>query len=155
MDAKTQLSSISSLLNQHGVEAVLIGCAAAALQGAPVTTDDFDFYFRPTPLNLKKLEEIARELGTNLKQPHYPLSSMYRISSPGLGVQVDMMGKVFGVRSFESVRSRATRAFINDCPIMVASLRDVISMKKAAGRPKDLAVMPILVETLREEQTKK
>jgi predicted nucleotidyltransferase len=155
MNAKYQLSSISNLLNQQGLEAILIGCAAAALQGAPVTTDDFDFYFRPTRPNLKKLEEIARDLHTTLKQPHYPLSSMYRISSPSLGVQVDMMGKVFGVRSFESVRSRATKALINGCPIMVASLEDVISMKMAADRPKDRAVMPVLVETLRETQTKK
>jgi len=34
------------------LEAILVGNAAAALQGAPVTTVDFDFMFRTTPVNL-------------------------------------------------------------------------------------------------------
>ena len=36
-------------LEKAGLEAVLIGNAGAALQGAPVTTVDFDFFFRRTP----------------------------------------------------------------------------------------------------------
>ena len=154
MNAKTQLGAVASLLNQHRIDAVLIGCAAAALQGAPVTTEDFDFYFRPTPRNVRKLEELAKTLDTTLRQPHYPLSKMYRITSPQIGVQVDLMGSVMGVRSFESVRSRATKTYIDDAPISVASLRDVIAMKRAANRPKDRAVMPVLEDTLREAQAK-
>jgi hypothetical protein len=38
------------------LEAILIGNAAAAIQGAPVTTVDFDFMFRATPANLAKLK---------------------------------------------------------------------------------------------------
>jgi hypothetical protein len=33
---------------EHGLEAVLIGNAAAALQGGPITTVDFDFMFHKT-----------------------------------------------------------------------------------------------------------
>jgi predicted nucleotidyltransferase len=154
VNARTQLGTVARLLNQHGVDAVLIGCAAAALQGAPVTTEDFDFYFRPTTRNVRKLEDLAKSIGTTLRQPHYPLSRMYRISSPQVGVQVDLMGSVLGVKSFESVRSRSTRATIDGSPLKVASLRDIISMKRAANRPKDRAVMTVLEDTLRETQEK-
>ena len=35
---------------------VMVGNAAAAIQGAPVTTVDIDFLFRKTPVNVKKLK---------------------------------------------------------------------------------------------------
>ena len=63
MDAKSFLGEIGRLLRQLHIEAVLIGNAAAALQGAPVTTVDFDFLFRKTPRNLSRLKALARELG--------------------------------------------------------------------------------------------
>jgi predicted nucleotidyltransferase len=152
MDARSSLGKVAKILKDHRVEAILIGNAAAALRGAPVTTDDFDFLFRPTPANIKKLEAIAAELGADLVQPNYPLSHMYRIMVPKSGLQIDMMGRVYGVKSFESVRSRSENTEIDGRHFLVASLRDVIAMKKAAGRPKDLAVMPLLLETLDEEE---
>jgi len=45
MDARPVLFRIARLLEEHGLEAVLIGNAAAVLQGAPVTTVDFDSCF--------------------------------------------------------------------------------------------------------------
>jgi hypothetical protein len=45
MDARPVLFRIARLLAEHGLEAVLIGNAAAALQGAPITTVDFDSCF--------------------------------------------------------------------------------------------------------------
>jgi hypothetical protein len=62
MDAAPILAKIAQALEKHGLEAVLIGNAAAALQGAPVTTVDFDFFFRKTPANLNKLKRIAADL---------------------------------------------------------------------------------------------
>lgn len=48
MDAFPLLALIAESLERHRLEAVLIGNSAAALQGAPVTTVDFDFLFRKT-----------------------------------------------------------------------------------------------------------
>jgi len=62
MDARPLLARIASLLEKQGLEAVLIGNAAAALQGAPVTTVDFDFMFRKMPANLRKFKALARAL---------------------------------------------------------------------------------------------
>jgi len=43
---------------------------AAALQGAPVTTVDFDFFFRRTPANVRKLRGIAAELDAVQSSTH-------------------------------------------------------------------------------------
>jgi predicted nucleotidyltransferase len=150
MDATSQLEVVARALAEQRLDAILIGCAAAALQGAPVTTEDFDFYFRPTRRNLKKLEAVAALLGGSLERPYYPLSGMYRIV--GAAVQVDMMSSVLGVRSYEGVRSRATSFSVGSQVLKVASLRDVVTMKEAADRPKDRAVLPTLRSTLREAE---
>jgi hypothetical protein len=50
----------------------MAGNAAAALQGAPVTTVDIDFLFRKTPANLKKLKALAASLGAMLLKPFFP-----------------------------------------------------------------------------------
>jgi hypothetical protein len=47
MNATPLLSRIVIALQECGLEAVLIGNAAAAMHGAPVTTLDFDFAIRP------------------------------------------------------------------------------------------------------------
>jgi hypothetical protein len=53
MDATPLLVRVLTALRDRTLEAVLIGNAAAALHGAPVTTLDFDFLFRDTPVNLR------------------------------------------------------------------------------------------------------
>lgn len=72
MDAGPYLRELAAALAEHGLEAILIGNAAAALQGAPVTTVDFDFFFRKTPRNVAKLKAIARSLRAVILKPYYP-----------------------------------------------------------------------------------
>jgi hypothetical protein len=89
VDASPTLARIAQLLERHGLEAVLIGNAAAALQGAPVTTVDVDFLFRKTPANLKKLKAIASDLGAVILRPYYPVSGLFRIARDADGLQLD------------------------------------------------------------------
>jgi hypothetical protein len=62
------------------------------------------------------------------------------------------MAKVDGVRSFEALRARAVAVAFGDEQLLVASLRDIITSKKAAGRDQDRAVLPILLATLHEQE---
>jgi predicted nucleotidyltransferase len=138
------------MLAKHRLDAVLIGNAAAALQGAPVTTMDLDFFMRATPRNVTKVRKIAEDLRTSAEQPHYPASGLYRISKPEEGVQLDFMTTISGIRSFEGVRSRASIAEFGGNLLRVASLEDVIRSKTAAGRPQDLAILPVLRRVVKE-----
>jgi len=144
MNAKPLLLEVGRALKEAGLEAVLIGNAAAALQGAPVTTVDLDFYFRRTPANIRKLKALATSLGAVVLRPFYPASDLFRIVRDDDGMQLDFMATIHGVRSFEGLRARANAVAIDDVTLLVASLDDIIRSKRAAGRPRDVAVLEIL-----------
>jgi hypothetical protein len=144
VDATPLLGEIARRLNDVHLEAVLIGNAGAALQGAPVTTVDFDFLFRKTTRNLAKLKQVANALQATILRPYYPASDLYRIVRDDDGLQVDFMSTVHGIRSFAGARDRSMRIEVGGAPILVASLSDIIASKRAARRPRDLAVLDIL-----------
>ena len=148
MDAKPLLVEIGRGLEQVNLEAVLIGNAAAALQGAPVTTVDFDFLFRKTAGNIRKLKALARKLAATILRPYYPASDLYRVVREDDGLQLDFMGTIHGIRSFEGVRDRASMVTIDAVTLRVASLEDIVRSKRAAGRARDLAVLAVLERAL-------
>jgi predicted nucleotidyltransferase len=150
VDAKPLLMELVRQMLDVNLEAVLIGNAAAALHGAPVTTIDFDFLFRKTSRNLAKLKALARALGAVVLRPYYPASDLYRIVRDDDGLQVDFMATIHGVRSFEGLRARAEEVEIDGVTVLVASLSDIIRSKRAARRPRDMAVLDILEKTLEE-----
>jgi predicted nucleotidyltransferase len=150
MDARPILFMLARVLHQHGLEAVLIGNAAASLQGAPVTTVDFDFLFRKTPYNLRKLKAVARSLEATLLRPYYPASDLFRLMRDQDLLQVDFLGRIDGIRSHEGLRRRASRVDLGGYELLVASLADIIRSKRAAGRPQDRAVLEILEKALHE-----
>ncbi|MBM3746405.1 MAG: hypothetical protein FJW34_11465 [Acidobacteria bacterium] len=153
MDARPILSTLARVLGEHRLEAVLIGNAAAALQGAPVTTLDFDFLFRKTPANLRKLKAVARSLGAMILKPYYPASDLWRLARDEDSLQVDFMARIHGVRSLASLRSRACRIDFDGHELVVADLADIIRSKRAAGRPRDRAVLEVLARTLDEKKS--
>ncbi len=152
MDAGPLLDSVAAALAGARLEAILIGNAAAAIQGAPVTTVDFDFMFRRTPVNLEKLKKFAAKMDAVILRPYYPISALYRVMNDERGLQVDFMPSIHGVKSFNSLRSRAQKIEIGGQDLWVANLADIIASKRAAARPRDKAVLEILEKTLREKE---
>ena len=63
MDARPILFTLARVLDEGGLEAVIIGNAAAALHGAPVTTLDFRFPLPQDSGNLRKLKAVAGAWG--------------------------------------------------------------------------------------------
>ena len=148
MDAGPLLGIIGRHLREISLDAVLIGNAAAALQGAPVTTVDFDFMFRRSPRNLAKLKALARRLHATILRPYYPVSDLYRLVRDEDGLQIDFMVTIHGIRSYEGLRDRATWIEVGGASLRVATLADIIKSKRSAGRPRDLAALDILETAL-------
>jgi hypothetical protein len=145
MDASPMLARIAHLLEIHGLEAVLIGNAAAALQGAPVTTVDVDFLFRKTPANLKTLKAIASDLGAVILRPYYPVSGLFRIARDADGLQLD-----FYVASQAEIAKHAVCATTAP-PIPSRERQRAVALKKPKPMPKPRATRKAQLEALKKE----
>ncbi len=153
MNAAPLLTTIARTFQERRFEAVMVGNAAAALQGAPVTTLDIDFMFRKTPVTLKKLKAVALDLGAVILKPYYPVSDLFRMMNDNRGMQLDFMSRLHGIRSYEGLRARAFRLQFGRHELLIASLTDIIRSKRSAGRDRDLAVLGILEKTLHEKES--
>jgi len=148
------IESIAVALHRVRLEAVVVGNTASALHGAPVLTEDVDIIVRDTPLNHKKVLMLAKELGGSNPTEISDMMTAKRILLPESYLDI-LFGKIGGGLRFETVRSHSTKMKIGNASIDVASLEDVIKSKKAAGRKKDLAVLPVLEDTLAVRNTLK
>jgi hypothetical protein len=122
---------------------VLIGNAAAALQGAPVTTVDFDFMFQKTPANLRKLKALAVALDAVILRPYYPASDLFRIVRDEDGLQIDFMGSIDGVRSLASLRSRARVVKFEGGQLLVAAMAGAANTRQALWLPTDVTLVSL------------
>ena len=152
MNAEPLLILIARLFAKHRFDVIMIGNAAAAIHGSPVTTMDLDFMFRKTPTNLAKLKRLADDLDAVVLRPFYPASQLYRVTRDRDGLQLDFMAKIDGIRSFESLRGAASMVRFGEHDLRIAALRDIIRSKEHAGREQDVAVLPVLKRTLDEQE---
>ena len=150
MNAIPLLATLLEAMREEHLDAVLIGNAAAAMQGAPVTTLDFDFMFRDTAANMQKLKRVAKRLEAVILRPFYPVSKLYRLTADSSGLQADFMPVIHGIRSYEGLKARGVDQQVGGIPLRIACLDDIIASKKAAGRDRDLAVLPVLERTRRQ-----
>ena len=153
MNAEPVMAKIARALSHAKLEVVLIGNAAAALQGAPVTTMDFDFLIRMTDVNCRKIKVAADNLDADIIVVKE--NAVIRLLNDDEGIIIDFIDENYppGIKSFASLRSRAEKLEWSDAFIYVADLNDVVKSKMALGRPKDLAVLELLMETLNEKES--
>lgn len=148
-----ELPEILKILYDAEFEFVVIGGAAMHLQGSAYVTKDVDFCYARTSQNIKRLAAVL--------EPYHPLlrgapaglpfkfdartitQGMNFTLSTDLG-DLDFLGEVSGLGTYKEVKAAADMQNINGMQIAVLSLVGLIKSKKAAGRPKDLYVLPEL-----------
>lgn len=141
------LAKLAASLRVQRIEAIVVGNVASILNGAHVLTQDVDLLVRDTPLNRKKLASLAKSMGGSGPAQISELTAAERIY--GTDVPIDILyDRLIGGLTFASVRSRSHLEVVGKEVLSVASLEDIIKSKAAAGRPKDMAVLPILRDTL-------
>lgn len=149
----TLLETLLAALRVCKLDAVVIGNTAAILHGVPVTTLDADLLVRDSKVTDRKLLDVATRLGAVVTSPFEPLSSVRRLQ--GFELPIDVMLPPSDRFRFESLMSRAESIPVGREMARVASLADVIEMKRAADRPKDRAVLPILEAALEVQRARR
>jgi hypothetical protein len=147
------------VLAAHGVRFVLIGGWAAKLRGSPTLTADIDICHDRDPANLERLAAALSDLGIRLRgvMDEVPFSLDARSLRAGgtftlasVAGDIDLVAEPAGSGGFAALAAGADVLDLDGLEILVASLEDLIAMKRAAGRPKDLIEVEVL-EALREE----
>ena len=146
-------------LDAHAVRYVVIGGIAARLLGSPTVTRDLDICYARDRRNLEALADALRELkaelrgaaaGLPLRLDADALSAGDHFTFSTTAGDLDVLGTPSGTDGYEELETNALRLDIDGRSVLVASIDDLIRMKRAAGRPKDRVELEIL-GALREE----
>jgi predicted nucleotidyltransferase len=131
------------------VEFVVVGGLALNAWGVIRGTKDVDVVVSPEVDNLRRLAAVAVAANGHVQQGEALLGSAFSITAAlAEGAQVpietdlgrlDVVQGLDGVPTFDELRSRASDAEILGSKVLVCSLDDLKSMKRAAGRTRDLA----------------
>lgn len=152
-------ATIIATLNRHGVHYVVIGALAAQLHGAPIPrTRDIDITPAATDDNLGRLSAALHDLGARIRTVDSPDGLPFDHDGPSLsraGIwnlttpvgEFDISFVPSGTEGYEDLARRAVVIESYGQLVPVADLDDVIRSKEAAGRPKDILHLPILLQT--------
>ncbi|MBV8941024.1 MAG: hypothetical protein JO240_04765 [Solirubrobacterales bacterium] len=135
-------------LTARGVDFIVVGGIAAVLHGSAQMTFDLDICYATDRSNIEALAEVLLELRARLKdvQDEVPFAAdaqtLRRVEmltlSTDLG-ELDVLARPAGSPGYESLRRSAERFDLGGYSVLVASIDDLVAMKLAAGRTKDLA----------------
>jgi hypothetical protein len=130
MQERRLIATLQSLC-ERDIQFVVVGGLTAVLNGAPVHTYDIDVVYSRDPANVERLLSFLQEVD------NHPLDLL----TQGL--------------SFSDLLPLSDEMAIGEgVSVRVLNLEILISVKEQLGSEKDLAVLPILRQTLRESKKK-
>lgn len=146
--------SIFATLAAHGVEYVVVGGIAVQAHGHVRMTNDIDLLPAPTPKNLRRLAAALVEMHAKVLNPGaedmtidahmLPRATLWQFSTAH--GDIDVLHDAPGAAPFPGLLARALVISLGQRRIPIAGRDDLISMKRASGRPVDLADIAALTE---------
>jgi predicted nucleotidyltransferase len=155
------LGRLLRVLNEECVEFIIVGGVAAALQGAPVLTQDVEILYRLEDGNVERLERalarlhaVARGDSRNLTFGKSHLATTaHKLAMTDAG-PLDVLGSIDDTVLYDDLIGSSDELEVMGQRIRVLSLSRLVELKRALARPKDLAMLPVLEATLRERERK-
>lgn len=147
MAAEFRPRSLLEHLARHGVDFVVVGGIAATLHGSERNTFDLDICPAQDGDNLDALGKALIEIDARLRDieeglPFVPdgraLAGIEILTlSTSLGA-LDILVRPHGSPPYAALRRRATALDLGgDASVLIASIDDLIAMKRESDRPKD------------------
>lgn len=155
---EADLEGLLEVLGSHNVEFIVVGGAAAVLQGVPITTFDLDIVHRRTAANVDRLlaalhllEAFVRDLAGRQRRPSvsHLLGNGHINLRTKLG-PLDLFCQLGDGRGYEELTSATNLVQDRNLRARVLDLATLVEIKSAAGRSKDQLALPLILATLEE-----
>ena len=118
--------------------------SAAILQGVPATTTDTDIWVDlPERQYVRLLNLVVRQGGTPMAPTMYGLSD---------GSLVNFIFSMTGLKEFGEEYPRSHELVWNGLKVRVLPLKRIYESKRASGREKDVAHLPLLRRVMRGQR---
>jgi hypothetical protein len=123
----------------------------------PIVTQELDICYRRTPDNVRrlaaalgpfhpKLRERPSDVPNDVDERALHLGTNFTLDLEG--EDLDLLAEMSGIGGYDDVKSGVLELEVDGRLVKVLSLERLIETKRAAGRAKDLAVLPLLEATL-------
>ncbi len=151
-------------LHEARVEFVVVGGVAGVLQAAPILTEDLDIVHRRTPENVARLLSWLLAHGAyarfDLANRRLPPKEDALLGHGHVNLQTDLgildvLCELGEGEGYDEILADTIVIEPDGFPLRVLGLSRLIAVKGRAGRPKDRAVLPVLIATLDEQNRRK
>jgi len=139
-------------LKENRVKFVIIGATAFPVHGYSRATLDIDIFIKPEKANAQRTLHALKQFGYDVTGVTIDELLTKKVLIRQYLVETDIHPTVKGI-TFQQVWKNKVKARFGETFAWFASLDDLITMKKAASRPKDLEDLKYLVRL--KKQTKK
>jgi hypothetical protein len=141
--AARKLSPLARLvhtLQQEKIRFLVAGMSAAILQGVPATTLDTDLWIDLPSRQDMRILRITQQLGGKVLA-----NTVVELADGSL---VNFLYRVDGLRGFGTEFKRAKYVRWLGTKVAMLGLAQIYQSKKLVGRPKDIAHLPLLKQTM-------
>ncbi len=157
--ADSKLFATLRTLYQRDIQFMVVGGLAAVLNGAPVQTYDIDLVYSREQANVDRLLNFLQEIDAIFRiQPERRLrpTSSHLAAGGHLNLMtrygpVDLLATIGQDLGFSDLLPHSDEMDIGEgIRVRVLDLETLISIKEQLASEKDIAMLPILRQTLRE-----
>jgi hypothetical protein len=139
MFVNSDFSDLLRLFNNNGVKYLVIGGYAVIQHTEPRFTKDLDLWISTDTANAKAVYKSLKEFGaplTGLTEADFSEEGyFYQMGVPP--VRIDILMGIPGLQ-FSEAWERRIEVDFEDLPVTFISREDLITSKRASGRPQDL-----------------
>jgi predicted nucleotidyltransferase len=148
MNTHPDFVELLRLLEENGVEYMIVGGYAVAYHGYPRFTKDLDIFFRVTEENITRIRTTLVAFGFREEDlPPNAFSAAGNVLTFGVApVRVDQLNEIDGI-TYETAKDQIVRGTYGGVEVTFIGFDDLVRNKKSTSRTKDKGDVEELIKT--------